>query len=383
MWLGHLPLVAREQDFRHLSINHLPAGALWLGNRRVRASFLFSVLPFFLPPAAAADCLLSLHNSKNSRPTMRSAFFSVLPFFLPPAAAADCILSLHNSKNSLTTMQSVHVSSNRAIIESDNILKLNVKTYENLQTSGIKVIMCVRYRSVPDDRDGALANFSTFVSNVAPFIYALVLGNEPDEEYDSAAKKADPVTGVIPAVDWIGELARAANEVRASNQNLSNFLLVNPEPNIRFNTVNGWNCNGDGWPAQLLATGSAEDNGFDRQDIHLHMEDIPTLTKAVTKVTACTSVPFLTTEWSQAPIVETTGWLKEPCALNESVSNGDFLNACYHSPVSQETWTAFVTSAPYNVTFMSDAMKFFEDNDFAAAACEFCAVFIFALRPTR
>ena len=131
---------------------------------------------------------------------------------------------------------------------------------------------------------------------------------------------------MIYAVEWIAQLAEVANRLRIEKD--INFLLVNPEPDIRYNTVNGWNCNNQGFPAQLLALGNDPSNNFDRQDIHLHMPDMGTLVKAATKVQKCTNLSFITTEWSQASIVQTSGWLKAPCALNSSISNGDFINAC-------------------------------------------------------
>mmetsp|Transcript_82075 Transcript_82075/g.163991 ORF Transcript_82075/g.163991 Transcript_82075/m.163991 type:complete len:443 (-) Transcript_82075:196-1524(-) len=295
--------------------------------------------------------------------------------------ASATFLSLHNSANDLTVISSVNVTSNRLIVESTNIMGSSIiNTLTKLHDGGIAVLCCVRYKSVPEDQDGALANFSSFVSSVGPLIHALVLGNEPDQEYDSNAKQVDPATGVINAVAWITRLAQTADSVRT--QRGLNFLLVNPEPNIRYNTVNGWSCKAGSWPGQLmsvtattttllptLSTGGGQGSVVDmRQDVHLHMEDLPTLSKAVSKVQACTSVGLLTTEWSQAPVVTTSGWLKDTCSLNASISNGDFLNACYHSPVSLSVWNSFVGTAPYDSEFMADALALFTAQNFSAAA---------------
>ena len=309
------------------------------------------------------------------------AVFFWLLFAGVAAAETSTILSLHNSKTSLTVLNAVNVTSLRMIVESDNILNVNLAKLQSLHDSGVRVLLSVRYREVPVDADAALANFSVFASNVGPLIHTLILGNEPDSEYDSASKETNPATGTIYAMEWIKELAIAADTVRRSSSSTAvgddpdpalAFLIANPEPNIRYNTVNGWSCsNADGWPAQLLKVGAdgASNGTIDLQDVHLHMPDMTTLQKAVKKVQACTTnVQLLSTEWSQAPIVSTSGWLKDNCELNSSITNGDFINSCYHFPVSQDTWSAFVSTAPYNASFMGETMNFFQSEGFAAAA---------------
>lgn len=64
----------------------------------------------------------------------------------------------------------------------------------------------------------------------------VVMGNEPEEEYDSTSKNTvSNSSGLFLAVEWIRDLGRAAQVARLSTN--STFRIITPEPNIRYNTV--------------------------------------------------------------------------------------------------------------------------------------------------
>jgi len=107
---------------------------------------------------------------------------------------------------------------------------------------------------------------------------------------------------------------------------------------------------------------------LDAIDVHLHMVSAKILKSAIAKVRQATKLPLVTMEWSQAPVVQTSGWLnRKQNGPFGNVTNMQFMNTCYETRVTQSQWDAFMSTAPYDKSFMRQAISAFSENNFLYA----------------
>eukprot|EP00927_Polykrikos_kofoidii_P057275 TRINITY_DN51393_c0_g1_i1.p1 TRINITY_DN51393_c0_g1~~TRINITY_DN51393_c0_g1_i1.p1 ORF type:complete len:237 (-),score=30.27 TRINITY_DN51393_c0_g1_i1:93-782(-) len=173
----------------------------------------------------------------------------------------------------------------------------------------------------------------------------------------------------MPALWWIRQLAKRVLKVRRETNGA--YMVLAPDVGVRSSQVDkypdGLSDVTANFIKQLMKM--ASDEGLDAIDCHLHMANMQLLKTAISKVKSLTSVPLVTLEWSQAPVVSLSGWLYKTRTLEPfgEVTNLKFITKSYATRVTEDQWATFMSNSPYDASFMQQAFSHIEAQGFLYA----------------
>jgi hypothetical protein len=199
-----------------------------------------------------------------------------------------------------------------------------------------------------------LQNFDNFLRSAGPYIDYCAIDNEP--MFDLAQSDLD--NGAAVAIAWYRAVAQNAQDTVKSLR--LPIKVVAPALNEVQGEAEGRN------PSPVIdafLNWESTDLNIEVVDLHLHVKTVRDVDAALTLVaTRVPDKPIVVTEWSQAGAVR--DWLKQAVdpsfartwkVVPSTLTNEEFIQHTYGSPVLNVEWNEFVAGAPYNPAFMKDA----------------------------
>ena len=277
---------------------------------------------------------------------------------------------------SVASVQSINTGAVRVVLPGgeplDSMLNLAasgawpsaLQNISNLSKAGIKVVVTVSWNSghfrTPLPQPGStlynidMDTWSRFIKLMGPYLYAVVLDNEPQHDYAIADLETQS-DGSITAINWFKTLTANAAALRAQNSNLSHLLISSPA----LMDVNSLSGNFE----QALFKWVNSDANVNLMDFHAHLAATTDIENLFSYVMAHTTKKVIVTEWSQS--AAGAEWLKQPVnsafasahSISSSLTADNFIKQCYSHPVDAATWNDFIATAPFSPSYISGAFS--------------------------
>tara|TARA_R110002050_G_scaffold34915_1_gene88053 strand:+ start:285 stop:860 length:576 start_codon:yes stop_codon:yes gene_type:complete len=102
-----------------------------------------------------------------------------------------------------------------------------------------------------------------------------------------------------------------------------------------------------------------QSSAWESVDVHMGIATVQDAENTLAYVSARTSAPLMSTEWSQARAAWGSLWLDQPGPNPPTTNREEFENA-YGNPRSELAWNIFMGTAPFDKTFATDCLDVFQ-----------------------
>lgn len=211
-----------------------------------------------------------------------------------------------------------------------------------------------------------LQKFDNFLKLAGPYIDYCAIDNEP--MFDLAQSDLD--NGAADAIAWYRTVAQHAQDT------IKSLRLPVDVVAPALNEVQGEGKGRKDNPiVDAFLNWESADPNIQVVDLHLHVKTASDVDAALTLVAQrVVGKPIVVTEWSQAGAAR--DWLKQAVdpsfartwkVVPSTLTNEEFIQNAYGSPVLNVEWNEFVSHAPYDPQFMQAAFAVMERHGVAVA----------------
>ncbi len=192
-------------------------------------------------------------------------------------------------------------------------------------------------------------------------LYYVTLDNEPLTFLNESNWHQSP-TGHIKVLDWYSAVAREIHKIRPTLPISAPAVNILQQVMTCHPSSTNWIKACTGYTRELCAW-TNRNSDISALDLHLYVRDIAQMQKQLTFARTLTDKPFLSTEWSQVPVLDS--WINKPLEGHFTTrwkqpvgqTNAAYTLACMQHPVSLDQWNDFVATAPLSPTFMQQAWQ--------------------------
>lgn len=218
------------------------------------------------------------------------------------------------------------------------------------------------YDRVPlgEDRILALELLDKYLEEAGPYIDWVQINQEPFgvTPYREADAEPDPETGLIPALEWWKVVAERICEKRNTDPSLAHLKILSPGISGIKNLVRNDAPDPDFDEQPVLeelidSLISFGEQYCDAIDLHLHTESLELGIAEIEYIMDRTNMPLGTTEWSQAHVAKSSGWI-DAFNSNFGMTNRKVINNAYEDPMSPDEWQSFIADGPQTPGFIPD-----------------------------
>ena len=319
---------------------------------------------------------------------------------LEAQTTSNTLLGVHSTVTP-SQAQSLNIEVVRVILYGTDVLSGNytslVQQMKTLQSAGYKGVVSVSWNNSAGDPtpigllpavgseayNAKLTAWQNFLTTCGPYLYAVNIDGEPVLNYESSDLMSP--SGHSNAIEWFQALASEAASLRASNPELAKLLIGTPSISDWINIVNNTLTAYD----KAYLNWAFTDPNIDLVDVHAHVRGTSDITQIYSFLSelnnAQTKQKILTaTEWSQAAVV--ANWLNQsPTVGSANPSKNQaykkFLNGASNTnlqyilfleknPTDLNTWNTFISTAPYDPNFMTDAFEVMKSDHLLFACYE-------------
>ena len=218
------------------------------------------------------------------------------------------------------------------------------------------------YERVPrgKDKEETLVLLDQYLETAGPYLDWVQINQEPFgvTPYREADATVDPQTGRVPALEWWETVAERICEKRNQNPALAHLKILSPGITGIKNLVRDDSPDPD-FDEQPVTASLIDsiivfaEEYCDAIDLHLHTESVELGIAEIDYIGNRTDMPLGATEWSQAHVAKSSGWLDEVNSIY-GLSNRNVIKAAYENPFTPEEWQSFLAAGPQTDGFIPD-----------------------------
>ncbi len=197
-------------------------------------------------------------------------------------------------------------------------------------------------------------------------LYYVTLDNEP-LTFLKESNWHRSANGTIPVLTWYSAVAREIHKIRPTLPISAPAINILPQVMSCNAASTNWIKACTGFTHDLCAW-TNRNSHISALDLHLYVKDVASMHRQLTFARTLTDKPFLSTEWSQSPVLN--DWIKKPLDGHfashwkqpAKLTNADYTLACMQHPVVLEQWNDFMATAPLSPTFMQKSWQLMRRN---------------------